>query len=401
MKRMTLFMFGALSVLVAGVYLGVTSFNGDRAGEVRAVQPVPYTLEVVAEGFVRPVYVTNAGDGSGRLFVVEQGGTIRIIADGVVLPTPFLDISERVSPEARRSSYTERGLLGLAFHPRYAENGAFFVDYTDQAGHTVVARFQVSPDDPNRANSTSGELLLEVPQPYGNHNGGHLMFGPDDGYLYISLGDGGSAGDPQGNGQNLGTLLGTLLRIDVNGERGYSIPADNPFVGRRDARPEIWAWGLRNAWRLSFDRATGDLTIADVGQNQWEEINFQPASSSGGENYGWNAYEGTHAYSGQPAATDVVMPVLEYRHTNGWCSVTGGYVYRGTQINGLQGTYLYGDWCTGTIWAAKQDATGDWETTISLESGRSISSFGEDESGELYLVDYGGAVLRFSPDGAG
>jgi glucose/arabinose dehydrogenase len=225
-----------------------------------------------------------------------------------------------------------------------------------------------------------------------------LAFGPD-GYLYISFGDGGSGGDPEGNGQNLRTLLGTLLRLDVDtasGE-GYAVPEDNPFVDRDDARPEIWAWGLRNVWRFSFDRATGDLYMADVGQNEWEEIDFQPATSDGGENYGWNAYEGTHPYSGEAPASDVVMPVLEYDHENGWCSVTGGYVYRGEALPDLQGYYFYGDWCTGTVWAARRDANGDWQSVISLESGRQISSFGEDEAGELYLVDYAGAVLRFQP----
>jgi glucose/arabinose dehydrogenase len=311
----------------------------------------------------------------------------------------FLDVSDLVSREARGNSYTERGLLGLAFHPDYAENGLFFIDYTDQNGNTVVARYHVSADDPNQADPSSAVQLLYVQQPYANHNGGDMAFGPD-GYLYIALGDGGSGGDPQGNGQNLRTLLGKILRLDVNVGDGYVIPETNPFVGNDAARPEIWAWGLRNVWRYSFDRATGDLYMADVGQDQWEEIDFQPAASAGGENYGWNAYEATHIYSGQAPAADVVMPVLEYEHTNGWCSVTGGYVYRGEQMPGLQGYYLYGDWCTGTIWAARQDNAGHWTAVISLESGRQISSFGEDEAGELYLVDYGGTVLRFEPGAA-
>jgi glucose/arabinose dehydrogenase len=294
------------------------------------------------------------------------------------------------------SSYTERGLLGLAFHPDYANNGLFFIDYTDQNGNSVIARYHVSADDPNKADPSSATQLLYVQQPFANHNGGDLAFGPD-GYLYAAFGDGGSGGDPQGNGQNPSTLLGSILRLDVNAADGYAVPDSNPFAGSGSARPEIWAWGLRNAWRFSFDRTTGDLYIADVGQNNWEEVNFQPASSAGGQNYGWNAYEATHVYSGQPPASDVVMPILEYDHGGGRCSITGGYVYRGEQIPGLQGYYFYGDWCSGTIWAAQRDNAGDWSTTVSLQSGRQISSFGEDEAGELYLVDYGGAVLRFEP----
>jgi len=364
--------------------------------QAAAQQLASFRLVTVADGFRRPLLVTHAGDGSGRLFVVEQGGVIRVIKDGAVLAEPFLDVSELVSRAARSNDYTERGLLGLAFHPDYAENGLFYINYTDANGNTVVARYSVSGDNPDRADPASALPLLYVPQPYSNHNGGHMEFGPD-GYLYISLGDGGSGGDPQGNGQNLGSLLGKILRIDINADDGYAIPPDNPFAGRADARPEIWAWGLRNVWRFSFDRVTGDLYLADVGQNRWEEINFQPATSRGGENYGWNAYEGSHVYSGQPPASEVVMPVLEYEHRNGWCSVTGGYVYRGERISALQGYYLYGDWCTGTIWAARADSSGIWQATIVLESGRQISSFGEDEAGELYLVDYGGAVLRFEP----
>ena len=397
MKRIVWLVFGIVPLLAGGAYLAVVKSGENRPHRTAATQPVPYQLELVAEGFERPLYVTHAGDGTDRLFVVEQGGTIRVVVDGDVLSEPFLDIADRVSPEARGSGYTERGLLGLAFHPDYAQNGLFFVNYTDQAGSTVVARYTVSESDPNRADPDSEELLLLVPQPFANHNGGHIAFGPD-GYLMVSLGDGGSGGDPQGNGQNLGTLLGTLLRIDVNVEEGYGIPGDNPFVERSEARPEIWAWGLRNVWRFSFDRQTGDLYMADVGQNAWEEVNMQPATSAGGENYGWNAYEGTHEFSGQPPASEVVMPIIEYGHANGWCSITGGYVYRGEKLPELQGYYLYGDWCTGTIWAARQDAGGDWQTMVSLESGRSISSFGEDEAGELYLVDYAGSVWRFVPD---
>lgn len=384
-----------LAVTATGALI-VWQSDAGRADGAGEMQEVPYQLVPVASGFSRPLYVTHAGDGSSRLFVVEQGGAIRVIKDGVVLAQPFLDVSGLISREALEDGYTERGLLGLAFHPGYADNGWLYINYTDVNGHTVVARYTVSADDPDHADPASAAPLLYVQQPYANHNGGHMAFGPD-GYLYVSLGDGGSGGDPDGNGQNLATLLGSILRLDVNVADGYAIPADNPFVDREGAHPEIWAWGLRNVWRFSFDRATGDLYLADVGQNQWEEINFQPVSSAGGENYGWNAFEGTHVYSGQPAASAVVAPVLEYAHSNGRCSVTGGYVYRGERIPALQGVYLYGDWCTGTIWSAQRDAGGLWQAVVSLESGRSISSFGEDEAGELYLVDYGGEVLRFEP----
>jgi glucose/arabinose dehydrogenase len=399
MRRTAFFAVILVPVLVVAAIFAYNEFStDDRPKNTDTMQPVPYRLEEVTYGLSRPLYLTHAGDGSNRLFIVEQSGKIKIIQDDTVLDAPFLDVSDRISPEALSGDYTERGLLGLAFAPDYAESGLFYINYTERSGGTVVARYTVSSDDPNRADPASEQQLLYVQQPYRNHNGGHMAFGPD-GYLYISLGDGGSGGDPEGNGQNLGTLLGSILRIDVSGTGDYTIPADNPFVNDDAARPEIWAWGLRNVWRFSFDRETGDMLLADVGQNQWEEVDFQPADSPGGENYGWNAYEASHVYSGSEPASEVVMPILEYDHSNGWCSVTGGYVYRGEAIPGLQGYYFYGDWCTGTIWAAHPDDAGNWQTTISLESGRSISSFGEDEAGEMYLVDYGGSVLRFVPAG--
>lgn len=396
MKRTAFFFVLAIPIIAVAAFLIYMENDSDSPKEDEAQQPVAYQLVPVVEGLSRPLYVTHAGDGSGRLFIVEQSGAIRVLADDALLDVAFLDVSDLISPAATGGGYTERGLLGLAFHPDYAENGVFFINYTDTAGNSVLARYTVSVDDPNRADPDSAEQLFYLSQPYSNHNGGHLAFGPD-GYLYMSLGDGGSAGDPQGNGQDPATLLGTILRLDVDTEEGYAIPDDNPFVDRDDARPEIWAWGLRNVWRFSFDRATGDLYHADVGQNQWEEVNFQPADSPGGENYGWAAYEGTHIYSGAEPASEVVMPVLEYDHAGGHCSVTGGYVYRGEALPGLQGYYLYGDWCSGTIWAARQDDAGNWTTDVSLQSGRPISSFGEDEAGELYLVDYDGSVLRFAP----
>jgi glucose/arabinose dehydrogenase len=375
----------------AGLFLIVLviAFSGIQHGSAQE-DNVPFQLTEIATGLLRPLYVTDAHDGSGRLFIVSRGGQIKIWQDGAVLDTPFLDVYGLIATEGN-----EQGLLGLAFHPDYAQNGQFFIDYTDVNGDTVVARYTVSADDPNVADPASALQLLWVDQPYRNHNGGHLAFGPD-GYLYIALGDGGNQGDPHNNAQNLGTLLGSILRIDVNNPDGYTVPPNNPFVNAANAQPEIWAWGLRNPWRFSFDRETGDLFIGDVGQNQWEEINFQPASSPGGENYGWSVYEGSHDYANTSTISDPVMPILEYSHDEG-CSVTGGYVYRGTAIPDLQGTYLYGDYCSGVLWGARQDASGAWQNVFTLQTGRGISSFGEDEAGELYLVDFNGAVLRFDP----
>ncbi len=386
-------------VLIAGAVIAGALILALALPAARAQTP-GFALEPVANGFTRPLYLTHAGDGSGRLFVVEQGGAIWVLQDGQRLEAPFLDVSDRISPEALGTGYTERGLLGLAFHPDYAENGVFFIDYTDRNGSSVIARYTVSAEDPDRADPASEQQLLVVEQPYANHNGGHLAFGPD-GYLYVAMGDGGSGGDPQNNAQNLGTLLGAILRLDVSAEDGYAIPDDNPFASTDNARPEIWAWGLRNPWRFSFDRETGDLYIADVGQNEWEEVNFQPADSPGGENYGWRPYEGSQIYSGEQPASEPVMPIAEYSHSGtGGCSITGGYVYRGEAIPALAGTYFYGDWCSGTIWSARQADSGAWDVQAALESGLSISSFGEDEAGELYVIDYdSGEISRFIPAG--
>lgn len=346
-------------------------------------------LELVAGGLNAPVYVTHAGDGSGRLFVVEKHGTIRIVTAGAVEPTPFLDIRPIVGSRA-----SEQGLLAVAFHPNYVTNGLFFVNYTDTNGDTVVARYRVS-DNPNLADPSSASIVLTLDQPAANHNGGMVAFGPD-GYLYIGTGDGGRAGDPWGNAQNPQALLGKMLRLDVDAGEPYAIPADNPFVGDPAVRDEIWALGLRNPWRYSFDRATGDLYIADVGQNAWEEINFQPASSQGGENYGWNLMEGLHCFS-PPSNCDpggLTPPIAEYGHELG-CSVTGGYVYRGAGFPALAGAYYFGDFCSGRIWALHRDTAGRWTMTELLQSGLSISSFGEDEVGEVYVTDLGrGRLFR-------
>jgi glucose/arabinose dehydrogenase len=342
------------------------------------------TLEQVASGMDDPLYLTNAGDGSGRLFVVEKRGRVVIVRDGQVVGPAFLDITDRVGSNAN-----EQGLLSVAFHPRFAENGQFFVNYTDKAGDTVVSRFGASGDT---ADPASEAVLLTIDQPYANHNGGLVMFGPD-GYLYIGMGDGGSSGDPQNNGQNAQALLGKLLRIDVDGEQPYGIPEDNPGG---ELAPEVWALGLRNPWRFSFDRATGDLYIADVGQNQLEEVNFTPAGTPGGVNYGWNVLEGGECFRGNqcdPAA--FAGPVTEYSRDLGQ-SVTGGFVYRGEAYPALQGVYLFADFVSGRIWGLRQ-VNGEWERTELLDTDKNISSFGEDETGELYLTSiYEGAVFRVS-----
>lgn len=348
------------------------------------------TWSVVAAGLNAPIGISHAGDGSGRLFILEQSGRIRVLVNGNILPEPFLDISGQVG------CCGERGLLGLAFHPRYQENGFFFVNYTDLDGSTVIARYQVTPEDPNRADPASENRLLYVPQPYPNHNGGAVVFGPD-GYLYLGLGDGGSGGDPQGNGQSTTTLLGKILRIDIDQGDPYAIPPDNPFVAG-GGLGEIWAYGLRNPWRIAFDSQTGDLYIGDVGQNAWEEINFLPAEIIPGANFGWNYREGRHPYQGEPTGdVTLIDPVAEYGHDQE-CSVTGGVVYRGTELPDWQGIYLYGDYCTGRVWGLLRDTQGGWLQGLLFETGTTITSFGEDETGEVYLVDYSGTVYRLNSE---
>ena len=351
------------------------------------------TLEPLVDGLRAPLAAVNAHDGSNRIFVVEKGGLIRIVRDGALLPDPFLDISGGVSGGG------EQGLLGLAFHPDYPDDPRFFVNYTDPAGDTWVSSFTVDPSNPDRADPGSEVRMLFIAQPYANHNGGALAFGPDE-YLYIGMGDGGSGGDPHGNGQKLGTLLGKVLRIDVDstsGDKAYGTPADNPFVSTEFALPEIYALGLRNPWRLSFDRETGDLWIGDVGQNAWEEIDVARAGASG-QNFGWNRMEGNHCF--RPAdgcdQADLTPPVTEYSHdASGGCTVIGGYVYRGTAQPDLAGGYLFADYCSGTIWAISPSGDEFREPTVVAESGASISSFGEDEAGELYVTDIrAGQLLR-------
>jgi glucose/arabinose dehydrogenase len=381
-------------VLLVALFAAVTVQAQDTA-RTAAPDPSSVKLVPVVQGLARPVYATSAGDGSGRLFVVEQGGKVWIVRDGQKSTAPFLDISALVSASAKGGGYSEQGLLGIAFDPKFSENGRFFVNYTDVNGNTMIARYTVSADNPDAADPNSAATFLTQDQPFPNHNGGDLQFGPD-GYLYIGLGDGGSGGDPQGNGQNLGTWLGKMLRIDVSSGDSYTVPDDNPFVGTSGAKPEIWAYGFRNPWRFSFDKTTGDLYIGDVGQNQWEEIDFQPAGDKGGENYGWNIYEGSHPYSGAPAPADMVLPIAEYPHNQG-IAVTGGYVYRGSAIPDLAGVYLYSDYGTGTVWSLYRDANGQWQNAVFMRANAAVSSFAQDDDGEMYLVDYGGRLLKFEP----
>lgn len=360
------------------------------------IRPSDYTWRVFASGFDNPVLLTHAGDGSGRLFGVEQTGMIWIVTpDGETLPEPFLDVSLMMTQDVMRGSYTERGLLGLAFHPNFARNRTFFIHQTDLNGDTQIVRYRTLASDPNRVDPASRTVILSVDQPYQDHNGGMIAFGRD-GYLYIGLGDGGREDDPDGNGQNTSVLLGKLLRIDVDADP-YRVPPDNPFVGLEGHAPEIWAYGLRNPWRFSFDRATGDLYIGDVGQWSMEEVNYLPAGV-GGVNLGWKTYEGTLLRAESAPEELPTMPIAEYAHSEG-CSVTGGVVYRGAALPDLDGTYIYGDYCSGRIWLLRRNAEGVWQNRLWMETGRQITAFGEDEAGEVYLVDYKGDILRLERAG--
>ncbi|HSM56548.1 MAG TPA: PQQ-dependent sugar dehydrogenase [Candidatus Sulfomarinibacteraceae bacterium] len=395
--------------LLGGLFL-VALVLAPQARPLRAGDgPVTLTLETYVPGgeLQRPTAMAHAGD--GRLFVVEQAGRIRVVHEGGdVVETPFLDISDRVT------SGGERGLLGLAFHPNYAETGYFYVNYTDTRGDTHIARFQVTAD-PDVADEDSEHTILMVEQPYGNHNAGDLAFGPQDGYLYIPLGDGGSGDDPQNRAQNMSLLLGKMLRVDVDMEDGgpadcgepgaYTIPADNPFAGDSDVCDEIWAAGLRNPWRVSFDRQTHDFYISDVGQNAWEEVNRQPAASAGGENYGWSCFEGAHPnpnthMSDCQDASAYDMPIFEYGHhdVDGVCAVTGGYVYRGSQYPALQGRYLLTDYCSGDFWDLDVD-NGFQATRHSNLQQFGFTTFGQDAGGELYVANAAdGRILRIAAE---
>ncbi len=364
----------------------------DATGPTSPVGSVKVRLEEVATGLNFPVLVTAAPGDTGRLFVVEKGGTVRIIKHGVLLPTPFIDLTGRVT------TGSEQGLLGMAFHPT---DGRVVLSFTvagsTGGGTSRIATFTTGAN-PDVLNPATEALVIAVDQPYGNHNGGHVAFGPD-GYLYAGFGDGGSGGDPQGHGQNTDDLLGSLLRLDLDRGLPYTVPANNPFVGQPGMRGELWNWGLRNPWRFSFDRATGDLYIADVGQNKWEEVDVQPAASTGGENYGWAIMEGNHCYKSITCnKTGLVLPVTEYGHDDG-CSITGGYVYRGAAIPELVGTYLYGDYCEGWVRSVVYrngvvTQSLSWPT---LDTKQLITSFGEDARGELYVVLSNGTIYRIAP----
>ena len=347
----------------------------------------PFELVRLDATFDDPVHLA-APPSDARLFIVEQPGRIRIVKDGVVLETPFLDISERVA------SGGERGLLSMAFHPDYAVNGRFFVNFTDLAGTTRIERFEVG-GDPDRADPQSAVLLLSIEQPFSNHNGGHLLFGPD-GMLYVALGDGGSGGDPLGHGQNRETLLGSILRLDVNGPGPYAIPADNPWSDHPSYRPEIWSWGVRNPWRLAFDPSAGLLFVADVGQQRREEINVVPADAAG-LNFGWNEMEGSVCYEADACETaGLVLPAVEYDHSVG-CSVTGGEVYRGSDIPEIVGHYFYSDYCRGWLRSFRYQGGAfdhrEWE----VGALTSVASFASDGTGELYLISREGSVFAFRP----
>ena len=337
-----------------------------------------YEWQLIASGLNRPVDIQPANDDSSRLFIIEKLGYIRVYQNGQLLDVPFLDITDRVN-----DSGNEMGLLGLAFHPDYEQNGFFYVNYTGDGGNTRISRFQASG---NFADSNSETVLLLIEQPFPNHNGGALAFGLD-GYLYAGLGDGGLAGDPYKNGQNTTSLLGKILRIDVNNGNPYAVPSDNPFGN------EVWAYGLRNPWRISFDSATGDLWIGDVGQGDWEEIDYLPAGSLGGANFGWSIMEGNHGYDGE-AQPGLILPAAEYSHNESGCSVTGGYVYRGS-MSEWNGIYLYGDYCRGTVWGLILSEAG-WQFQVMFETGVTITSFGQDESGEIYLASDNGSVYHLT-----
>ena len=373
---------------------------------------------LIADGYKKPVFITSYPNNAKLLYIVEQAGLIKIINDGKKLSRPFFDINKRVVNPNRPGD--ERGLLGFAFHPNHTNNGKFYINYMDNDGNTIVSEFSTNSE--LRANHKSERIILKLKQPYGNHNGGDIQFGPD-GYLYISIGDGGKAGDPLNAGQDLSSLFGKIIRIDIE-QKPYGIPKSNPFFGQKDKREEIWAWGLRNVWRFSFDKQTGDKYLADVGQNKWEEVNFEPASSKGGLNYGWRIMEANHCYDPKEncPTEGLIKPIIEYPNDANHpafafriieelsfsetdvegCSVTGGYVYRGQKIKSMQGQYIFGDYCSGNIWTLKVvngKAINFKNRTEEINIGGGefttyISSFGQDSDGEIYIIDYNGGIYK-------
>lgn len=381
----------ALSLFLAAAASGCASqFESETPDPPEG--PVPVALAEVASGLVLPLQLT-APAGDSRLFIVEKGGTIRIVQNGALLPVPFLDLSAKVS------TGREQGLLGLAFDPQYAANGRFVVHYTDLAGDTRVSGFRVSPD-PNLADAAGELAILGVDQPFANHNGGQVLFGLD-GYLYLTLGDGGSSGDPGDRGQSIADLLGSILRVQPLEGGGYAVPADNPFVGTPDARPEIWSYGLRNPWRVDFDPLTGDLYVADVGQARWEEVSVSTAAAGAGRgaNFGWRVMEGPDCFADTACdETGLELPVVWYGHDDG-CSITGGFVYRGSAIPALQGHYFYSDYCAGFVrsFRLEDGAAVDRYEWPALAPGAGVLGFGRDAGGELYILATDGAVYRFVP----
>ena len=373
---------------------------------------------LIADGYKKPVFITSYPNNAKLLYIVEQAGLIKIINDGKKLSRPFFDINKRVVNPNRPGD--ERGLLGFAFHPNHTNNGKFYINYMDNDGNTIISEFSTNSE--LRADHKSERIILKLKQPYGNHNGGDIQFGPD-GYLYISIGDGGKAGDPLNAGQDLSSLFGKIIRIDIE-QKPYGIPKSNPFFGQKDKREEIWAWGLRNVWRFSFDKQTGDKYLADVGQNKWEEVNFEPASSKGGLNYGWRIMEANHCYDPKEncPTEGLIKPIIEYPNDANHpafafriieelsfsetdvegCSVTGGYVYRGQKIKSMEGQYIFGDYCSGNIWTLKVvngKAINFKNRTEEINIGGGefttyISSFGQDSDGEIYIIDYNGGIYK-------
>lgn len=373
--------------------------NRPVAAEPAAFDPngVTISLTKLAGTWSQPVLLTHAGDSSGRLFIVEQTGKVRIIKFGTPLATPFLDLSSAIATGG------EKGLLGLAFHPGFRTNGKVYVNLTLASGDTAINEYRVGSNR-DRVDKTTGRRIMTIAQPYANHNGGHIAFGRD-GYLYIGMGDGGGAGDPENRAQNLNSLLGKMLRIDVNRTSGtlqYAIPADNPYVGRAGF-DHIWARGLRNPWRWSFDRLTGDLWIGDVGQGRYEEVTRSLRSGGGGRgaDYGWRKLEGRHCYNPPSGCSSAgtTLPLVEYGHASTGddnCSVTGGFVYRGTSYPALQGGYLFGDFCSGRIWTIAGDAAYPARPVLLADTSLRISSFGQDQAGRLYVLDHAGAIYKIS-----
>lgn len=383
--------WGVAGIRILGLVLALiimVAVEPGWAAEPTLPQAPAVHLQLVASGLHAPLDFQAPRDGSGRFFIVEQGGTIRIVKAKKLLPTPFLNISSIIV------SGSETGLLGLAFHPSYKTNGRFFLNYTRRVSgqlQSVIAEYHVSAGDLNVADPNSGKVLLSFDQPFDNHNGGQITFGPD-GFLYIGTGDGGSGGDPNGNGQKLSTLLAKMLRIDVNSGSPYAIPPDNPFVGVSGAKGEIWAYGFRNPWRFSFDnKKSKRLFVGDVGQDSWEEVDIV---TKGGD-FGWNIMEGNHCYPpGQSCSQNgLIPPIAEYSHSEG-IAVIGGYVYRGTTIPALAGLYVFGDFGSGTLWTLQETQPGTWSRAPLLSTGVNVSALGRAANNELYVVDYSGKLYK-------